>query len=134
MELIKNEKFYFVKTRWFFRDWEIQNYKLNFVKFEDIENLLKLYDVKYEFIKSSKILAIKSKETDFNSLLALITEIDKYPNQLKLKITIIETDLNELKELGSGYIKINFRWEFKFIFKSCFLSFLRNKCFNRKRS
>jgi general secretion pathway protein D len=107
LELIKNEKFYFLKKPDDFL--EIEKYrtiKLNFVKFEDIENLLKLYDLKYEFIKSSKILAIKSKETDFNSLAALITEIDKYPNQLKLKITIIETDLNELKELGSDTSKL----------------------------
>ncbi|MGJ0311657.1 type II secretion system protein GspD [Aliarcobacter cryaerophilus] len=107
LELIKNEKFYFVKKPDDFLELEkYRTIKLNFVKFEDIENLLKLYDLKYEFIKSSKILAIKSKETDFNSLAALITEIDKYPNQLKLKITIIETDLNELKELGSDTSKL----------------------------
>lgn len=102
LELIKNEKFYYVKR---IEDLEIEKYrtlKLNFVKFEDIENLLKVYSVKYEFIKSSKILVVKSKEVEFNHLKSLINEIDKYPNQLKLKITIIEADLTKVKELGSN--------------------------------
>ena len=107
LELIKNDKFYFVKKPDDFL--EIEKYrtiKLNFVKFEDIENLLKLYDLKYEFIKSSKILAIKSKETDFNSLSALITEIDKYPNQLKLKITIIETKQKDLTKANEYFSEV----------------------------
>ncbi|MCG3673256.1 type II secretion system protein GspD [Aliarcobacter butzleri] len=102
LELIKNDKFYYVQKPSDFLELEkYRTIKLNFVKFEDIENLLAVYDVKYEFIKSSKILIVKSKENEFNSLKNLINDIDKYPNQLKLKITIIEADLTKVKELGS---------------------------------
>lgn len=110
LELIETNKFYYVRKILDFN--EIEKYrtiKLDFIKFEDIENLLKVYgdSIKYEFIKSSKILIIKSKENEFDSIKNLIKDIDKSPLQLKLKITIIETDITKIKEIGTDSSYLN---------------------------
>lgn len=110
LELVKTNKFYYVRKILDFN--EIEKYrtiKLDFIKFEDIENLLKVYgdSIKYEFIKSSKILIIKSKENEFDSIKNLIRDIDKSPLQLKLKITIIETDITKIKEIGTDSSYLN---------------------------
>ncbi len=76
--------------------------KLNYIDFKDIENFLKVYDdsIKYQFITSSKILLVKSTNEDFNSIVDFIKLIDILPSQLKLKVTIIDTNLDKLKEFG----------------------------------
>ena len=111
LELIEHKNFYYVQKSIESNFTEIAKYrtiKLDFVNFEDIENLLKVYgDIKYEFIKTSKTLLIKSKESEFNSINALIKEFDKLPLQLKLKITIIETDITKVKEIGTDSSYLN---------------------------
>ncbi len=111
LELIEHKNFYYVQKSIESNFTEIEKYrtiKLDFVNFEDIENLLKVYgDIKYEFIKTSKTLLIKSKESEFNSINALIKEFDKLPLQLKLKITIIETDITKVKEIGTDSSYLN---------------------------
>jgi len=80
--------------------------KLNYIDFKDIENFLKVYedDIKYQFIHSSKILLLKSSKEDYNSIKKVINLIDKLPAQLKLKITILDTNLDKLKEFGAEHI------------------------------
>lgn len=80
--------------------------KLNYIDFNDIENFLKVYedDIKYQFINSSKILLLKSSKDDYNSIKKVINLIDKLPAQLKLKITILDTNLDKLKEFGAEHI------------------------------
>lgn len=111
LELIEHKNFYYVQKSIESNFTEIEKYrtiKLDFVNFEDIENLLKVYgDIKYEFIKTSKTLLIKSKESEFNSINTLIKEFDKLPLQLKLKITIIETDITKVKEIGTDSSYLN---------------------------
>lgn len=112
LELIYTEKFYYVtKKEVYFEDDRYRSIKLNFVKYEDIANFLKVYEdkIKYEFISTSKTLLIKSKENEFNSINQLIKAIDILPKQLKLKVTILETNLDKLKELGSDTSNINFQ-------------------------
>ena len=110
LELIEHKNFYYVQKSIESNFTEIEKYrtiKLDFVNFEDIENLLKVYAIKYEFIKTSKTLFIKSNESEFNSINALIKELDKLPLQLKLKITIIEADITKVKEIGTDSSYLN---------------------------
>ncbi|MEA3316329.1 MAG: hypothetical protein U9Q30_10760 [Campylobacterota bacterium] len=79
--------------------------KLNYIDFKDIENFLKVYEdtIKYQFVTSSKILLIRSTKEDFNSIKQFIKLIDILPSQLKLKVTIVDTNLDKLKEFGFNH-------------------------------
>lgn len=119
LELIQTEKFYFVTKRdLYIEDLKYRSIKLNFVKFEDIANFLKVYEdrIKFEFISTSKTLLIYSKEKEFNSINSMINAIDTLPKQLKLKVTILDTNLDKLKELGSDSSNINLQNNGNFFF------------------
>jgi len=119
LELIQTEKFYFVtKKDLYIEDLKYRSIKLNFVKFEDIANFLKVYEdrIKFEFISTSKTLLVYSKEKEFNSINAMIKAIDTLPKQLKLKVTILDTNLDKLKELGSDSSSINLQNDGNFFF------------------
>ncbi len=78
--------------------------KLNFIDFKDIENFLTVYkNIKYEFVSSSKLLLINSSKSDFKSIKDFISLVDVLPSQLKLKVTIIDTNLDKLKEFGLNH-------------------------------
>lgn len=119
LELVKSEKFYYVRKRdIYIEQVKYRPIKLNFVKYEDIQNFLKVYDtsIKYEFIKTSKTLLIASKEEEFNSIEQMIKSIDILPKQLKLKVTIIDTNLDKLKQLGADTTEINLQDKTNFFF------------------
>ena len=119
LELVKNEKFYFVtKKELYVEDLKYRSIKLNFVKYEDIQNFLKVYAdfIKYEFISTSKTLMIYSKEKEFDSINQMIKSIDTLPKQLKLKVSIIDTNLDKLKELGSDTSSLNLQSSGNFFF------------------
>ncbi len=110
LELIKTEEFYYVRNKelWI-EEPKYRAIKLNFVKFEDIVNFLNVYEdkIKFEFIKTSKTLLIKSKEDDFKSIYQMIKAVDNLPMQLKLKITILDTNIDKLIETGADYTNLN---------------------------
>ncbi len=119
LELVKTEEFYYVRKKdLYLEDDKYRIIKLNFVKYEDIANFLKVYEdkIKYEFISTSKTLLIKSKESEFISIRDMINSIDVLPKQLKLKVTILETNLDKLKELGSNTSSINLQNDGNFFF------------------
>lgn len=119
LELVKTDKFYFVRKRDIYVEQvKYRPIKLNFVNYDDIENFLKVYQdsIKYEFIKTSKTLLIASKEDEFNSINQMIKSIDVLPKQLKLKVTIIDTNLDKLKELGADYTDLNLQNSTNFFF------------------
>ena len=118
LELVQTNHFYFVKNKdTFIEEDKYRSIKLNFVKYEDIANFLKVYDnIKYEFITTSKTLLIKSKDSDYNSIKNLINTIDVLPKQLKLKVTIIDTNLDKLKELGADTTEIKLQDKTNFFF------------------
>ena len=110
LQLGKTESFYYVEPKTVYT--EIPKYraiKLNFVKFDDISNFLKVYEdsIKFEFIKTSKTLLVKSNEKEYKSIYDLISAIDTLPNQLKLRVTIIDTNLDKLKEIGTDSSSLN---------------------------
>lgn len=109
LELIKSNKIYYVREiGTYIEKAKYRALKLNFVNYEDIKNFLDVYkDIKFEFIQTSKILMIYSNETEFESIKETIETIDTLPKQLKLKITILDTNLNKLRELGSTDSMLN---------------------------
>jgi general secretion pathway protein D len=110
LELIKTNEFYYVRPKNpYIEEPKYRSIKLNFVRYEDIKNFLLVYDneIKFEFIKSSKILLLRSKEKEFKSIYEMIKTIDVLPTQLKLKVTIIDTNLDKLKEHGADYTSLN---------------------------
>ena len=118
LELVFTDKFYYVRKKDIYKeDDKYRSIKLNFVKYEDIQNFLKVYkDIKYEFISTSKTLLIASKEEEFNSINEMIKSIDVLPKQLKLKVTILDTNLDKLKELGADTTEIKLQNTTNFFF------------------
>ena len=117
--LVKTEEFYYVDKKEVYKEEpKYRSIKLNFVKFEDISNFLKVYDqsIKYEFIKTSKMLLVKSKESEFKSIYQMIKSIDILPMQLKLKITILDTNIDKLIENGANYTNLDFTNNSNFFF------------------
>ncbi|MFW2605632.1 type II secretion system protein GspD [Aliarcobacter butzleri] len=119
LELVMTEEFYYVRNREaYLEESKYRAIKLNFVKFEDILNFLNVYEdkIKYEFIKTSKTLLLKSKENEFKSIYQMIKSIDVLPTQLKLKITILDTNIDKLIENGADYTNLNFTNNSNFFF------------------
>lgn len=105
----KTKGFYVVHKKMLYVEKErYRSIKLNFVKYSDIQNFLSVYEnIKFEFIKTSKILLVRSNEKEYKSIKEMLDTIDVLPSQLKLKITIIDTNLDKLKELGSDGSALN---------------------------
>lgn len=105
LQLVQNEKFFYIEKKEIYVETpQHRSIKINFVNFEDIKELLTIYkDIEYNFIKTSKTLILKSTFDQYNNILKVIKSIDKLPKQLKLKISIIETNLNKSKEFGFDF-------------------------------
>lgn len=85
---------------------ELRTIQLSNIDFDYIKDLFTVYkDIEFTYIKTSKLIIINSLLNDFNKINDVITNIDKSPNQLKLKITILDTNLNKIKEYGSEIIQ-----------------------------
>lgn len=118
LELIKTNKIYYVREIGTYEEKpKYRALKLNFVNYDDIKNFLDVYkDIKFEFISTSKILMIHSNEAEFESIKETIETIDTLPKQLKLKITILDTNLNKLREMGSNESILNIANKSNFFF------------------
>lgn len=109
LELVKSNNVYYVRDiKTFEEKRKYRAIKLNFVNYEDIKNFLQVYEnTKFEFISTSKLLMVYSNELEYNSIKDTIEQIDTLPKQLKLKITIVETNLDKLREYGSDSSILN---------------------------
>ena len=76
--------------------------KLNFTKYDDIKSIIENFTIvdKIQYIKNTNSLLIYSSLHAYNEIKDVIGKIDKLPNQKKLKVTIIDTNLDTLKEQG----------------------------------
>lgn len=80
----------------------LRTIKLNNIDFDYIKDIFTVQkDIEFTYIKTSKLIIINSIETDFKKIFEIVSNIDNSPNQLKLKITILDTNLNKIKEYGS---------------------------------
>ena len=79
--------------------------KLNYLTYEDIKDILGIYNVKHKFLNITKTLYINSSLEVYNNIKSQIIQNDIEPKQYKLKITILETNINKLRELGVEFIQ-----------------------------
>lgn len=98
--LKKDKDFYYISNTDYLK---YRSIKLNFIDFEDIKNTLSIFDnIKFEYIPTKKILLFNSNYKNYIEIKNFINQIDYLPKQLKLKVTILETNIDKLKELGSN--------------------------------
>jgi len=98
--LLKANNYYIIKKKQHIKPI-LRSIKLQYINYEDIKQFLSIYkDIKYEYISTSKLLIINSKFDDYFSIKNFIKKMDILPKQLKLKVTIIETNIEKLKEFG----------------------------------
>jgi general secretion pathway protein D len=72
-----------------------------YLDIKDLDSFLGFYpNIKFNYIPFSKTLFILSSLEDFNYISSYISKIDILPKQLKLKITILDTNLKKLNEFG----------------------------------
>jgi general secretion pathway protein D len=98
--LKKDKDFYYISNTDYLK---YRSIKLNFIDFEDIKNTLSIFEnIKFEYIPTKKILLFNSNYKNYIEIKNFINKIDYLPKQLKLKVTILETNIDKLKELGSN--------------------------------
>ena len=98
--LLKANNYYIIKKKVKTKPL-LRSIKLEYIKFNDIKQFLAIYkDIKFEYITTSKLLIIHSQFDDYIAIKNLIKSIDLLPKQLKLKVTILETNIDKLKEYG----------------------------------
>lgn len=78
-------------------------FKLDSPIFEDIEPTLKMLKIQYSYIKNNHTLVYLCTDKQDKDVKKIIQFNDNPPEQFSLKISIIETNLNELKERGVNF-------------------------------
>ncbi|MGB7402130.1 MAG: hypothetical protein WA916_06095 [Arcobacter sp.] len=78
----------------------VHKYKFNYINDEDIKELMSLYTYKSKYIKNLKTLFVESTSKQFKKLESIFKNIDMLPKQLKLKVTILDTNIAKAKEYG----------------------------------
>ncbi|MCV3393220.1 type II and III secretion system protein, partial [Campylobacter sp. IFREMER_LSEM_CL908] len=76
--------------------------RLNKNSYDDISSLLNIYDINSTYIYRSNSISFLSDDFIYSKLKSAINDIDSFDlKQLKFKITILETNLDNLKDMGS---------------------------------
>lgn len=98
LKLVKKANIYYIEDTTL--DYRI--IKLNFTKYEDIKSIIETFDLKdkIQYIPNTNSLLTYSSFYQYKKIKDVIAKIDKLPNQKKLKVTIIDTNLDKLKERG----------------------------------
>jgi len=87
---------------------ELQFIVLKNVDYETIKPLFTtVKDVNHSYISSNKTIAFNATQKDFVRIAKLIQQLDKVPKQLKLKVTIVDTNLDKLKDYGLELKQLN---------------------------
>lgn len=89
--------------------------QLKYLNFTDIENILKLQNIQYSYLKNSNKIFLNCSHEKFIEIKEFINNIDILPKQQKIKLSIIETNLGKLKNYQS-LINANFNNSQKFLF------------------
>lgn len=89
--------------------------QLKYLNFTDIENILKLQNIQYSYLKNSNKIFLNCSDEKFIEIKEFINNIDILPKQQKIKLSIIETNLGKLKNYQS-LINANFNNSQKFLF------------------
>lgn len=70
--------------------------------FNDVENIFKTYGLKYSYISSTNAVTFTCNPDICKKILSSITSLDVENKQIQFKITVLETNLNEIKDRGSN--------------------------------
>jgi general secretion pathway protein D len=108
LQLIRGEDFYYVDRK---EKAKLKHHilKVNHINYNEIKNFMEIFtsnkntkndEIKYEYIAARKVLLVKCTDEDFKSISQTLLYLDKTPTQKRLKITIIDTNLDEIKERG----------------------------------
>ncbi len=92
--------FYYIHEKKEYRK-TIHTVKLKSLSFEDIKPILEQYkDLKYSYLSNTNTIVLVCSSVQFRQLSKLIKLNDVIPKQFQVKITIVETNLNDSKERG----------------------------------
>lgn len=73
----------------------------NYVK-DDVIEILKMYDVNATYLSTSNKVFFIAKDDNIRAkVLDMLREVDETPRQSKVKITVLETNLKDVKDRGS---------------------------------
>lgn len=70
--------------------------------FNDVESLLKIHEAKYSYISSTNSVSFFCKPEHSAHLLKTISSLDIENKQVQFKITVLETNLNDVKDRGAN--------------------------------
>ena len=70
--------------------------------FNDVENLLKVHESKYSYIASTNAVTFTCKPDLCPHILKSIASLDVENKQVQFKITVLETNLNDVKDRGTN--------------------------------
>lgn len=79
---------------------KVFTYKFQYLNDEEIQGLMEIYNYKFKYVKNLKSVFVDCSFKDFNDLVDVFKEYDLLPNQKKLKITILDTNITKVKEYG----------------------------------
>ena len=101
LQLTKNQGFYYIdKIPHPEKEEFYHTIKMKNLVYDDVEELLKINDIKSAYIKSINAVGFKSTIKKFNILKQYIKSLDvEYP-QIQFKINIFYTNTDDLKERG----------------------------------
>ncbi len=90
------------------QDLIIKSIQLKNIEFEEIKELTTLYPKSnFKYLSKNNMLLIQSTLKKYNEIAKFIKIADIYSKQYKIKITIIDTNLNKIRDYGISYINEN---------------------------
>jgi len=101
LQLTKNLGFYYIdKIPHPEKEEFYHTIKLNNLVYDDVNDLLKINDIKSVYIKSTNSVGFKSTMKKYNILKKYIQDLDVQYPQIQFKINIFYTNIDNLKDRG----------------------------------
>jgi len=103
---LKKKKNYYVIIK---KEDEVSHdytYSIKYMNPDEIKVLQLIFtEIKFHYFKSSNIIAYNAKVLEHQQITKLLSNIDKLDEQLTVKVTIFQTNLNDIQKLGieTGY-------------------------------
>lgn len=98
----KENKFFYILSKDKAFPKVYQTIKLNGINYEDLKNSLDLSQIKHKYNKATNSIIVYANNIEISKIRNLIRLNDKVPQQFRLKMTIVETNLNDIKERGTN--------------------------------
>lgn len=80
---------------------QLYSISLKNVDYDSIKPIFKTTNIKHSYIPTNKTLVFSTKKDKYIRLEKIISQLDVMPKQLKLKVTIVDTNLDKLKDYGT---------------------------------